>query len=256
MAARAPQTEEDLVVSLIRVVGAAAVTGVLAAGFAIAFRVAVARGLDALLGTDDILAGFGALPVLARLILPVIGGFIAGLIGIVAVQGSGHALADVMEAVTLGRGAISLRLTFAKSLASYAALVSGASLGREGSILQTGAALGEHVGRRMRLPARERRALLAAGTAAGFAAAYNTPIAAVVFVIEVITGVIELETLLPVIVATTAATAATRAVIGGVPLYGKRSFALASPAELAAHASVGVLAGLLGPVFLALLLEG
>lgn len=239
--------------SVVRIVLAAILTGLVAGAFAIVFRLALATGLRALTGTGDVLIAFQSLSPAMRLAMPTTGAALAGLIGALAVRGKGHGMADVMEAVALGRGGMSLPMVLAKSVASYAALVTGGSLGREGSILQFGAAIGDAIGARAGLMARERRALLAAGTAAGFAAAYNTPIAAIVFVIEVITGVVDLEVLLPVILATTTSTALTRWAIGGVPLYGQRSFALETGGELLAHALVGILAGLAGPVFMRML---
>lgn len=232
---------------------AAILTGLVAGAFAIAFRTALALGLRALTGSEDVLAAFESLSPAARVAMPAVGGLFAGLIGMLAVRGAGHGMADVMEAVALGRGGMSLPLVVAKSVASYSALVTGGSLGREGSILQFGAAIGDTIGARFGLVARDRRALLAAGTAAGFAAAYNTPIAAIVFVIEVITGVVDLEVLLPAIVATTTSTALTRWAIGGVPLYGQRSFALQTTGELLAHSATGLLAGLAGPAFMVFL---
>jgi len=97
------------------------------------------------------------------------------------------------------------------------------------------------------------RALIASGAAAGFAAAYNTPLAAVLFVLEVVTGVVALDALLPVVVATALATALTRAFAGGGPIYGQRSFTIASDAEFVAHALVGVFAALLAQMFMRLL---
>jgi CIC family chloride channel protein len=77
-----------------------------------------------------------------------------------------------------------MRVTLLKSLASFIAIGSGGSLGREGPLIQFGGAIGNFVGDRLHVNTRDMRILIAAGTAAGFAAAYNTPFAAVLFVIE------------------------------------------------------------------------
>lgn len=204
------------------------------------------------LGTEDVLEAFRGLPWWQVLLAPALGGLVAGVIGeFLARRSGGHAIADVLEAVVLGRGDISLPAVLIKSVASLAAQVGGGSLGREGSILQFGAGAGSLVGRLMAIRGRELRALIAAGTAAGFAAAYNTPVAAVVFVLEIVTGVVTLEVLLPVVVATTLATALTRVAVGGGPFYGERAFVAAAHGELVAFAAVGVVAGALGAAFVA-----
>ena len=228
-----------------------------AAGFAVLFRDAIALTFTHGYGAPDVLTAFRALPWYARIIVPAIGGGLAGLLGTIAAKLKGGAgVGEVMEAVALGKGRISLRLTLLKALGSLLAIVSGGSVGREGPLIQFGGGLGSTLGRALALRERQVRALIAAGAAAGFAAAYNTPIAAVLFVVEVVTGVVALDLVLPVIIATPIATALTRLAIGGGPIYGQRSFTMNSNAELAVYAGLGLLAGLAGPLFMWLLREG
>lgn len=241
-----------------RAVFAAAVVavGALGAGFAIAFRLGLHLGFIALLGGEDVLAAFARLPWTTRVALPTLGGLAAGLVTALAARRPGYGVGEVLEAVTVGRGQLSLSACLWKSAASFLAIVTGGSLGREGSIVQFGAGVGAAVGRRLGLTAHHARALVAVGTGAGFAAAYNTPIAAVLFVIEVVLGVATLGVVLPVVVGAVVATGLTRAALGGGPIYGARDFALASPRELAAHLALGVAAGVLGPAFLGALGQG
>jgi chloride channel protein, CIC family len=238
---------------------AAALLGVAvgAAGFAVAFRHAIAFVFARAYGASDVLSAFHGLPWYARLSVPMLGGGLAGLLGAVASQlKGGHGVGEVMEAVTLGKGRISLRLTSLKALGSWLAIVSGGSVGREGPLIQFGGGLGSALGRLFRLREGQTRALIAAGAASGFAAAYNTPIAAVLFVVEVVTGVVALDLVLPVIIATPIATALTRLAIGGGPIYGVRSFSMNSNAELAIYALLGILSGCAGPLFMRLLVRG
>jgi chloride channel protein, CIC family len=232
-------------------------TGTMAAAFAIVFRGALHLVFARLFGQPDVLRAFHVLPPLLRLSLPVAGGALAAALGLIAARRSdGHGVAEVLEAVVLGRGRISVTTTVWKAFGSLIAMVTGGSVGREGPLLQFGAAAGSWVTERFGIDAKLGRALVAAGTAAGFAAAYNTPIAAVLFVLEVVTGLFTLDVVLPVVVATTVSTALTRLVLGGGPLYGLRSFSLAGPPELAAYAVLGLCTGLLGTAFMVLLANG
>src|SRR3982751_1433688 len=86
---------------------------------------------------------------------------------------------NVMEAVALGHVRLSMAATAARVAASWSAIVAGMSLGREGPLIEFGGSLGDTVSRWLRLPPDRLRVLVAAGTAAGFGAAYNTPFAAV-----------------------------------------------------------------------------
>jgi len=95
----------------------------------------------------------------------------------------------------------------------------------------------------------ETRVLVAAGTAAGFAAAYNTPFAATLFVLETMAGVAAPTLLLPAMAATVVATAITRAAVGTGPLYGLRSFELTSYAEVVSLVVIGVAAAVGAGVF-------
>jgi CIC family chloride channel protein len=181
-------------------------------------------------------------PLWLRLLLPAIGGLLAGLLGrFVAREREGHGVGDVMEAVVLGGVHLSMRVTLLKSLASWFAIAFGGSIGREGPLIQFGGAAGTFIGERLKLAASRTRILIAAGTASGFTAAYNTPFAAVLFVLEVVTGVVVLDAILPALVATVIATAVTRAVVGEGPIYGERAFHLLSSTELLFFALLGVL---------------
>jgi CIC family chloride channel protein len=243
--------------SLARYVLAVLGVGALGGGFAIAFRAALHGALQLLFHRPDILSAFQALPTAWRIIVPAIGGLIAGLLGMIAARrAGGHGVAEIMEAVALGRGQPSIPMALLKGMGSFTAIVSGGSVGREGPIVQFGSGTGALLGHRLELTPVQIRALVAAGTAAGFAAAYDAPVAAVLFVLEIVTGLLALEVLLPVLVATGVSTYLTRLALGETPMYGLRAFRVASAAELALYAVVGVLAGLVGPAFMSALDRG
>lgn len=225
-----------------------------AAGFAIAFRSALSVVYRSVFTGGDVLEVFRGLPGPMRVLVPATGGLLVGLLA--RASGRGGGVGDVMEAVVLGRTRLSLRQTLRKALGSWLAIASGGSIGREGPLIQFGGSLGSFLSAATGLSERSARAVIASGTAAGFAAAYNTPFAAVLFVLEIVTGVVVLEALLPVMVATVIATAITRAVVGGGPIYGERGFTLPSASELGAFALLGVVAAFGGQAFMRLLALG
>ena len=112
-----------------------------------------------------------------------------------------------------------------------------------------GGALGAAVGRTVGTPLKHTRVFVAAGTAAGFAAAYNTPFAASVFVLETIAGIAAPELLLPVMAASVGAAGIMRATVGAGPIYGQRAFGLESYAELLSFAALGIAAAVVALVF-------
>jgi CIC family chloride channel protein len=146
-----------------------------------------------------------------------------------------------------------MRSTLLKSLGSWLASAGGGSIGREGPLILFGGSLGDRAADAFRLDDHRARVLTAAGTAAGFAAAYNTPLAAVLFVLEVVAGVVAIDAILASIVGAAVATTVTRVVLGAGPIYGQRDFAPASSTELVAYAALGLVAALGARAFMALL---
>jgi CIC family chloride channel protein len=227
-------------------IGAALFASTFRAGLELVF----VRGLHG----ANVLVVFQQLPLWARVVLPALGGLFAGLAAEHASRPEGgKSVADVMEAVALGGVRISLGATVWKAFGSFFAIVSGGSIGREGPLIQFGGALGSQLATTFRISERRTRALIAAGTGAGFAAAYNTPFAAVLFVVEVFTGLAALGTVLPTMIAVAIATALTRLFVGPGPIYGQHAFAMGSQVELVAHLVLGLLAGLAGVAFMRLL---
>jgi chloride channel protein, CIC family len=241
---------------LARVMLALVIVSIGAALFAMAFRVATQAVYGALYGAHDVLEVFTRLPLPARVVLPAFGGLLAGLVARAAARSPGQGVGDVMEAVVLGGTHLSVRATAWKALGSWLAIISGNSVGREGPLIQFGGSLGSGVASAFRISGASARALIAAGTAAGFAAAYNTPLAAVLFVVEIVTGVVVIDALGMVLIATAISTALMRASVGGGPIYGQRAFSTTTTRELVAYAALGVLAALVGQAFMHLLGRG
>ncbi len=239
--------------SWLRLVLAVVLVAVAAAAIAIAFRASLAAFVGAL-GGGDTISMIAGLPLWARVALPVAGGLAAGLIGLAMARRRGASgVGYVMEAIVLGRARIPLVRSVAQFFASWLAIAAGMSLGREGPLIQMGAASGEAARRVLKLDDASARVVLAAGVAAGFAAAYNAPIAAVLFVVEIVTGVLVLEAMVPVLIASVIATIVLHAYSGAAPLYGIRKFDTLGPVELVAFAALGLAVAPLGVGFLRLL---
>ena len=161
-------------------------------------------------------APWGALVIL----VPVVGAVgVTWLVAHFAPEAKGHGVPEVMDAIFYKGGVIRPVVAVVKSLASALAIGSGASVGREGPIIQIGSALGSTLGQVVRLPPGQRIALVAAGAGAGIAATVNTPIGGVMFAIELMLPEFSVETFLPVAVATGAATFVGRWFLGDAPAF-------------------------------------
>jgi CIC family chloride channel protein len=136
-----------------------------------------------------------------------------------APEAKGHGVPEVMDAIYHKGGVIRPVVALVKSLASALAIGSGASVGREGPIIQIGSALGSTLGQTIRMPAGQRIALVAAGAGAGIAATFNTPIGGVMFAIELMMPEVSVETFLPVAIATGTATFVGRWFFGDTPAF-------------------------------------
>ena len=144
---------------------------------------------------------------------------------------------------------LSLRTTVSRVTSSALAIASGLSIGREGPLVEFGGSLGAAIGRRFRVSLDDTRVLVAAGTAAGFAAAYNTPFAAVLFVLETIIGIATPTAVLPTMVATVIAALVTRALVGAGPIYGQRAFEVHGITDLCWLLVLGAAAALVAAGF-------
>lgn len=230
------------------------VTSILAAAFAVVVHKAIALLTNWLFGSPRVVDAFASLPPLVCLAAPAVGAALGALVATATAHfPASYGVGDVMEAVVIGNGRVSIRAALAKATSSFLAIVGGGSVGSEGPLIQFGAAVGGAAGRTLRLDPIATRTLYAAGTAAGFAAAYNTPIAATLFVIEVVAGVAAIELIVPVAIAAALATAVSRQVFGNAPIYGFRTYELISSGQAISSTLLGPLAGVVGAGFMALL---
>jgi CIC family chloride channel protein len=188
-----------------------------------------------------------------RLLIPALGGALAGLtlyLGrrLTAAKSS----TDYMEAIVLGDGVISSRVSLVKSASALLSVASGASIGREGPMVQLSAMIASLIGRMRKMPAVRLRLLVACGAAAGIASAYNAPIGGALFVSEIILRSLAMESFGPLVFSSVIATLTVRQLLGASPLYEITipAVALHSNWEIALYLLLGTLAGLVAPLFL------
>jgi CIC family chloride channel protein len=247
---------EDRTLSLPVLIGLACLIGVVAALGAVVFR-AMISGVHNLFflgkigffydaNLFDPASPWGPFIILA----PVIGGLIVvWLVQTFAPEAKGHGVPEVMYAVYHRKGNVRGIVAVVKSIASAISIGSGASVGREGPIIQIGASFGSTLARRLSLARWQKITLLSAGAGAGIAATFNTPLGGVMFAVELLLPEVSNRTFLPVVVATTTATSIGRFVFGLDPAFYVPEAALPhegltiNPIVLAGFAILGLAAG-------------
>jgi CIC family chloride channel protein len=163
------------------------------------------------------------------------------------VRGSG--VPQTEAAYHLADGFIPTRVPFGKFLTGVICIGSGHSMGREGPSVQIGAGLASLAGRWMRLSPRRIRDLVPVGAAGALSAAFNTPVAAVLFALEEIIGDMNASLIGSTVVASVSAVIVERSILGNEPLFHVPTYRLIHPAELIAYAVLGIAGGIVSLVF-------
>jgi CIC family chloride channel protein len=163
------------------------------------------------------------------------------------VRGSG--VPQTEAAYHLSSGIIRRRVPIGKFITGVLCIGSGHSMGREGPSVQIGAGLASLVGQWLQLSPRRVRDLVPVGAAGALAAAFNTPVAAVLFALEEIIGDMNAALLGSTVVASVAAVIVERSILGNEPLFHVPAYHLVHPAELIAYVVLGILGGLVSLAF-------
>ena len=177
--------------------------------------------------------------------VPVIGGLLVGAMarwGSAAIRG--HGIPEAMEQVLLNQSRIAPRITFLKPVSSAIAIGTGGPFGAEGPIIATGGALGSLVGQVLHVTANERKTLLASGAAAGMAAVFGSPVAAVILAVELLLFELRPRSLIPVALAAATATAIRHALVGTQAVFAMPDVLAPGSAALAFYVALGALLGL------------
>ena len=176
--------------------------------------------------------------------IPVIGGII---VGFMAKYGTpkikGHGIPEAMEAVMVNRSRIEPRVAILKPISAAIAIGTGGPFGAEGPIIQTGGAVGSLVGQAFHTTASERKVLLACGAAAGMSATFNTPIAGVILAIELLLFEFKARSFIPLVVASTLATAVHMQLLGAGPMFKVTAMDFGIPHALPFYLLLGLLCG-------------
>lgn len=192
---------------------------------------------------------------IAIIAVPVVGALlVAFLVKTFALEARGRGVSEVMDAINFKRGIIHPKVAVIKALASSISIGSGGSVGREGPIIQIGATVGSVVAQWMHLPLWQRNALIAAGAGGGIAATFNTPIAGVLFAVEIMMVEISARTLVPVMIATATASYIGFLYFGNaasfvIPPLTLEALANLSLTDILVYATLGLIIGVMAVIY-------
>jgi chloride channel protein, CIC family len=190
-----------------------------------------------------------------RIVVPTLGSLVTGyLLYRYFPEARGSGVPQTKTALFIRDGWISFRTVLGKFFCCSASLASGISLGREGPAVQIGAGLASVIARRLGMSKGQVMALVPVGGAAALAAAFNTPIAAVLFSLEEIMGDLHAPILGSVVLSSATAWMVLHLVLGDEPLFHVTAYHLVNPLEFAVYAVLGVVGGLGSVAFVKLLL--
>jgi len=217
------------------------------------FRAALDSLLIMILGhTGDMAMLAAQTAAITRLVVPTCGGLVAGLLLLFSqryAQKVDHP--EYMEAITIGNGRLPVRHTLIRSLASLSSIATGASIGREGPMVQLAATASSLIGRIAHISVERTRTLVASGAAAALSAAYGAPFASAFFVAEVVLGNTSAQRMGPIIVAAVVSNVTVRSLSDFEPLYALSALPSISATQFLFFPIIGLLLGILAPLFLA-----
>lgn len=223
----------------------AVLCGLFGALAALGFKMATSGLLYLFTGEHGgFVSAFSAIPQWQRLLVPTVGALICGVILQLSKPITQGSKTDYMEAVALGDGVVHFRSSMLRSIAAMFAIAGGESIGREGPLVQISALASSLWGRLRGLPPARLRIMVACGAASGLAAAYHSPLGGAFFVAEVVIGSIAMETLGPLLIASTISTLVVQSLEGFTPLYSFPHFSDSNAGDIACYAVAGGIMGL------------
>src|ERR1039457_1498815 len=189
-----------------------------------------------------------------RLLLPVVGSLGIGyLLYRYFPNARGSGVPQTKAALFAREGRITLRTALGKFFCTSATLASGIPLGREGPSVQVGSGIASVLGRLLGLRTEQVKKLIPVGSAAAIAAAFNTPLAAVLFSLEEIMGDLHAPVMGAVVLASATSWMVLRVFLGNHPLFKVPQYQLVHPLEFVVYAVLGVAGGVISVAFTKLL---
>ncbi|HEY4954950.1 MAG TPA: chloride channel protein [Gemmatimonadaceae bacterium] len=190
-----------------------------------------------------------------RILFPTLGAVVTGyLLYRYFPMARGSGIPQARAALFIHDGHISIRSVVGKFVCCSASLASGIALGREGPAVFIGSGLASVIGRHLGLSKAQVKWLIPVGGAAALAAAFNTPIAAVLFALEEIMGDLHAPVLGSVVLSSATSWMVLHLVLGDEPLFHVPAYRLVNPGELGVYAVLGLVGGLCSVAFVKLLL--
>src|SRR5689334_7543062 len=191
-----------------------------------------------------------------RILVPTLGALVTGVLLVrFFPDARGSGIPQTRAAIFIHDGRITLKTVVGKFVCCATSLASGIALGREGPSVHIGSGIASVVARRLGLSTAQVRWLIPVGASAALAAAFNTPIAAVLFSLEEIMGDLHAPILGSVVLSSTTSWMVLHLVLGDEPLFHVAPYQLVGPSELLAYVALGVVGGLGGVAFVKLLLR-
>ncbi len=216
---------------------------------AVSFHLLIQKVTALLFGAPDFVASNAGW--LRFLWIPGAGALVAGIfLQYVVPEARGSGIPQTKTAYFARSGVIPFRVTIGKFFLSALSIGTGGSIGREGPTVQICAGVASAIGRVISLTRDQVKTLLPVGAAAGLAAAFNTPIAAVTFTLEELVGDLNARVLGSIVLASVSAAVVERAILGTEPVFNVPAYRLQHPVEFVFYGILGVVAGLVSVAFI------
>lgn len=230
-----------------------ALSGVVAGLMIVAFRILIEYTQMSFLPGSDA-ENYEGLSPLMRILLATVGGLAVGVLFQFIAKGAAQVgVVHTMERLAYHQGRLPLRNAMWQFIGGALTIISGHSVGREGPGVHLGAASGSLLGQLLRLPNNSTRTLVACGVAAAIAASFNTPLAGVIFSMEVVLMEYTIAGFIPVIIAAVTATIVCRWFFGAEPAFFVPETGLGTIEELPVILILGIAVGLLAATFIELM---